>query len=315
MLRRARIGLTENRSVNRFVYAMAGYTKLFSSIVTSTIWREGKDTKIMWVTMLALADKDGIVEGSVPGLADMARLTVEEARTAIEILSAPDPDSRSKVEDGRRIIPIDGGWMLVNHAKYRDLMSVEERREYLRIKQAEFREKRKQMSTPVNKRNGASAESTHTSPEAYPNKPLRPAPAARPRDLIFEALCKVNGSGDWEHLTASERGRINKAAKELRSVDAGVTEEEIALRAARYRRKWPTSLTAMALVAHWSEFGNGAEMPSEIERKRNLEAQRARLEQERRGIAELPACDDMETMADRSQRLTELDRKIAAIPA
>ena len=98
---------------------MAGYTKLFSSIVTSTVWREGKETKIMWVTMLALADKDGVVEGSIPGLADMARLTVDEARAAIEILSAPDPDSRSKEAEGKRLVPIDGGWLLVNHAKYR----------------------------------------------------------------------------------------------------------------------------------------------------------------------------------------------------
>lgn len=110
----------------------------------------------MWVTMLALADKDGVVEGSVPGLADMARLTVNEARAAIEILSKPDPDSRSKVEDGRRIVPVDGGWVLVNHGHYRELMGLEERREYLRVKQAEFRAKRKQVSTNVNNRNGVS---------------------------------------------------------------------------------------------------------------------------------------------------------------
>ena len=146
---------------------MAGYTKLFSSIVTSTVWREGKETKIMWVTMLALADKDGVVEGSIPGLADMARLTVDEARAAIEILSAPDPDSRSKEAEGKRLVPIDGGWLLVNHAKYRDLMSVEERREYLRKKQAEFRSKAKAgLSTVVNNCNASSTPSTHSAAAA-----------------------------------------------------------------------------------------------------------------------------------------------------
>lgn len=165
---------------------MAGYTKLFSSIVTSTVWREGKETKIMWVTMLALADKDGVVEGSIPGLADMARLTVAEARTAIEILSAPDPDSRSKEAEGKRLVPIDGGWLLVNHAKYRDLMSVEERREYLRKKQAEFRAKAKTgLSTVVNNCSDQSTPSTHSAAaaEATPEAGKKEDSAASP--LLF----------------------------------------------------------------------------------------------------------------------------------
>ncbi len=32
------------------------YTKLFHSIVTSTIWRETDPTRIVWITMLALAE-------------------------------------------------------------------------------------------------------------------------------------------------------------------------------------------------------------------------------------------------------------------
>lgn len=33
---------------------------------------------------------------------------------------------------GRRIAEIDGGWRLLNHAKYRHIRSSEERREYMR---------------------------------------------------------------------------------------------------------------------------------------------------------------------------------------
>ncbi len=130
---------------------MTGYTKLFGSIVASTIWREDNDTRIVWITMLALANKDGVVEASIPGLADLSRVTVEACRAAIVKLEAPDPDSRTKEYDGRRISPIDGGWSVLNHAKYRAKMSADQRREYFRIKQAEHRANVKGVSTLVNK--------------------------------------------------------------------------------------------------------------------------------------------------------------------
>lgn len=140
---------------------MIGYTKLFGSIVASTIWREDDKTRIVWITMLAISNKDGIVEASVPGLADLSRVTVEECRAAVAKLESPDPDSRTKAEEGRRILPIDGGWRLVNHAKYRAKMGESERREYLRLKQQEHRA-RKGVSTGVNKCKQTSTKSTHT---------------------------------------------------------------------------------------------------------------------------------------------------------
>ena len=55
--------------------AMAGYTKLFNSILMSTIWREDDKTRIVWITLLAMADKNGIAETSIPSLADAARVS------------------------------------------------------------------------------------------------------------------------------------------------------------------------------------------------------------------------------------------------
>jgi hypothetical protein len=119
--------------------AMSGYTKLFNSILASTVWREPMEVRIVWITLLAMADKDGIAEGSIPGLADFARIPVEATRKAIARLSAPDPDSRSQEHEGRRIQAVDGGWQLLNHAKYRAKMGADERREYNRLKQAQYR--------------------------------------------------------------------------------------------------------------------------------------------------------------------------------
>jgi hypothetical protein len=123
-----------------------GFTKLFSSIVTSTIWAESNPTRIVWITMLALADKHGEVGASIPGLARAANVSIDECKVAIDAFLSTDEYSRTKDHDGRRIEAIDGGWRLINYAKYRDAMRSLDRTEYLRIKQAEYRE-RKRAST------------------------------------------------------------------------------------------------------------------------------------------------------------------------
>ncbi len=146
---------------------MNGYTKLFGSIVASTIWRESKETKIVWITMLALSNKYGVVEASLPGLADLARVSLEDTKTAIEVLLSPDSFSRTKDFEGRRIEEVDGGWAILNHGKYRAKMSIDERREYNRIKQAEWRARQnpstlcQQKSITVNHSQSQSAMSAH----------------------------------------------------------------------------------------------------------------------------------------------------------
>lgn len=144
---------------------MAGYTKLFNSILASTIWEADMPTRIVWITLLAMADKHGIAEGSVPGLATFARVSLPQCRAALKALQEPDPDSRSHEKDGRRIEVIEGGWRLINHGKYRAKLGEDERREYLRVKQAEHRA-RKQSSTGVNTVSNKSTRSTHTEAKA-----------------------------------------------------------------------------------------------------------------------------------------------------
>jgi len=121
---------------------MSGFTKLFSSIVASSIWSEDDKTRIVWVTMLAMADKHGMVEAAVPGLANAARVSVDDCRMALEKFQNPDPDSRSTAHDGRRIEKVEGGWRLLNYEFYRHKLSADERREYKAAKQAEYRAKK-----------------------------------------------------------------------------------------------------------------------------------------------------------------------------
>jgi len=98
---------------------MSGYTPLFGSIVRSSIWDEDNATRIVWITLLALAEADGTVEGSVKGLAHEARVSLKECKTSLEILKAPDPYSKTVANEGRRIKEIDGGWFVLNHNVYR----------------------------------------------------------------------------------------------------------------------------------------------------------------------------------------------------
>lgn len=99
------------------------YTKLFSSITESTVWSEPAGTRLVWITMLAKCNRSGEVFGSVPGLARLANVSVGEAQTALETLLAPDQWSRTPDHEGRRIATIEGGWRLLNHAKYDRLKS------------------------------------------------------------------------------------------------------------------------------------------------------------------------------------------------
>jgi len=99
---------------------MAGFAKLFSSITESTVWGEPHHVVRVWIAMLAKCDADGIVDGSLPGFAHLCRVNLTEMNDAIERLSAPDPHSRTKDHEGRRIQSFAGGWRVLNYTKYRE---------------------------------------------------------------------------------------------------------------------------------------------------------------------------------------------------
>jgi hypothetical protein len=121
------------------------YTKLFSSITDSTIWSESAETRIVWITMLAMCDKNGWVYASIPGLAHRAHVTIEETEEALNKFLSPDKYSRTPDHEGRRIEVIDGGWALLNHPKYKAIRSADERREYQRKWIAEKRKAEKKL--------------------------------------------------------------------------------------------------------------------------------------------------------------------------
>ncbi len=108
---------------------MSHFVKLFGSILQSTVWGLDSDARVVWITMLALADRDGLVLGTVPGLARTAVVPQEAVRSALDSFLGPDPDSSTKTDEGRRIREVTGGWLIINYADYRERASAAERRE------------------------------------------------------------------------------------------------------------------------------------------------------------------------------------------
>lgn len=104
------------------------YTKLFSTILDSTIWQQSKEIKLVWITMLAMCDKNGEVQASIPGLAVRAGVSILECEEALQCFLSPDPYSRTQDDEGRRIQEIQGGWYLLNHHTYRDMASDADRK-------------------------------------------------------------------------------------------------------------------------------------------------------------------------------------------
>jgi hypothetical protein len=86
--------------------------------------------------------------------------------------------------------------------------------------------------------------------ELLADKP--PESVTRKKDNLFETVAEVCGIG-LTTLTRTARGQLNKAAKELREIDA--TDEQVRHKAKAYRAQYPNAtLTPTALIKHWSSF-------------------------------------------------------------
>ncbi len=178
-----------------------GFTKVYNSILLSTVWREPNHVRLVWITMLALCDANGRVEASIPGLADAARVSIGECEDALRRFQQPDPYSRTKDHEGRRIVNISGGWRLLNYKKYRDGRNPEKRREQNR--EAKVRQRSRQPR---------SANVSHGQPKVSQSQPPSAQAEAEaeaeaeggirtpPRDRFMESLTSTEDElrDDWQ---------------------------------------------------------------------------------------------------------------------
>lgn len=118
------------------------FTKLQRCIITSSIWLEDNETRLVWITLLALCDRDGVARCSPRGLAHQARVSDAGCEKAVKKLASPDKDSRD-MTDGRRIERVEGGYRILNYEAVLSEGAREDRRDYFRQKKAEQRAKAK----------------------------------------------------------------------------------------------------------------------------------------------------------------------------
>jgi hypothetical protein len=213
---------------------MPGFTKLFSEIITSSIWSEDDKTRIVWITMLASCDAMGVVRASVPGLAHVAHVNIVDTRKALLTLCKPDPDSRSKEFEGRRIKECDGGWVILNYTKYRNARHEDERKAYMASYMREYRAKQR-VNTSVSNSKQCKPQLTTVNP----GKPQLAQAEAEAEADIIPPIPPKGGSGTvlkfeekfiefWNLLPKPNRIGCGKAKEAWnKKIKSGSTPDEI----------------------------------------------------------------------------------------
>ena len=197
------------------------YTKLFSSIIASSVWQEPPETKLVWITLIAMKDANGDVMASLPGLAHLAGVPLEATQKAIETFLSPDPYSRTPDHEGRRIEAISGGWRILNHDLYRSMRNGDERREY----QRQWAAKKRSKCRHVDNVDKCRPQSTHTDTDTDTNTevhnthvhPVDKAGAEAP------AVCPVS-----ESRKAGVKQRPTEQEVELYAAKIGLPQSEAA---------------------------------------------------------------------------------------
>lgn len=174
------------------------YAKLFSRIAQSSLMEEDIETRYCFMMLLAIADSGGDVIGTDVALARTVNLPLDTFKRCIAALMAPDPDSNSQVNEGRRIMPSESGrgYLLVNYATYRSIKTAEEKKAYMR----EYMQRRRKLLkdkdvTAVNVGKTALSDVTHAEGEGeadgeseakaeafQPEEP--PTASAKPRGVV-----------------------------------------------------------------------------------------------------------------------------------
>lgn len=120
---------------------MNSWTPLWNRIVDSSIWTEPYQVRVLFLTMLALKDRDHVVRYDAFGLARRANMKESEVMEAMKVLMAPD---KKRIEpqdfDGRRVEAREDGWLILNGEKYRKLVGLT-LRERKAINQYHYRQK------------------------------------------------------------------------------------------------------------------------------------------------------------------------------
>lgn len=221
---------------------MSMYNKIFTKILDSSIWLEPTPTRIVWITMIAAMDENGFCQfAAVGNVAGRARVTEAEARTAIQALEGPDPESSDQENEGRRIERVPGGWMVLNAPKYRALVTRVNIQEKTQERVHRYREKKRKCNAPVTQCNApvtrgndpvTPSDSVVNTKEQKPSRGKREGAkeekVSDPRhtackERIFAAYRYANGGADpdWDGREGKALGMLLRAQPALNEKTIG----------------------------------------------------------------------------------------------
>jgi len=223
------------------------YGKHFESMYTGSMFGVGPTVFAVWGYVISHTKKDGYIELNPQLLGAVIGCSVEEIETAIEFLCNPDGRSRSKDEDGRRMIREgEFDYRVVNYTSYRNILNEDERRAYNRLKKRESRarQKSKGQSLTVNESQQVSAHTDAAVALSVDAKPQEEeASSSRQNIDRYYIACTValnHGmqenptiEGEWMPVTASSQvARVTWCEDEI---PLGIVEEIILERSKAYR--------------------------------------------------------------------------------
>ena len=108
------------------------YGKLFEQMYKGSMIAAGWEALIVMQQLVILADRHGEVEMTPQAISNTTTIPLDIVAKGLQVLMEPDPMSRSKAEEGRRIVLLDPdrpwGWSLVNYQYYVELASKEDKR-------------------------------------------------------------------------------------------------------------------------------------------------------------------------------------------
>ena len=119
------------------------YVIIDSEILSSTVWSEPPHVKLVWLTLLILCDTEGYVGAAVPGIANAAGVTLQEAEDAISRLQQPDRHSRTKTHDGVRLAVAERGFQILNFVEHLERLSAERKKARDRVRRFRARKRSK----------------------------------------------------------------------------------------------------------------------------------------------------------------------------
>jgi len=142
------------------------YGKFFASTFTGSMMGAGPHVFAVWGYVIANT-VNGQIELNPKLVATVIGCSSDDVKSAIDFLCSPDPESRSKEHEGKRMIR-EGqfAFKVVNHDKYKAIRNEDDRREYNRIKQQESRARKASAVKSVNDGQLQSTASAHTEAEA-----------------------------------------------------------------------------------------------------------------------------------------------------